>query len=73
MFQKKYVIVILLDNEKDAMLIASKEGYGDVNRQLNGVYPLTVTIPKRMTLLQSIRKQQKYNKMGMFTMIVEQK
>jgi hypothetical protein len=70
MFGQKYNNILILDNMKDAMLYAAKEGWGGVNHALNDVFPLQVTIPKKRNYLEAVFVSLQYHKIGIFNLIV---
>lgn len=69
---KKYKNVVILENEKDAMLIATKEGYGNVNTDLNGIYPVVMTMNRPRKFVTAVKKAIEYSKMGIFNLISKQ-
>ena len=70
MFGRTYNNILILDNMKDAMLYAAKEGWGGVNNALSDCFPLQVTIPKRRSYLGAVRVSLDYHKIGIFNLIV---
>ena len=67
---KKYLNAIILDNTKDATLVAGMEGYGNVNVGMNDIYPVTLVLQKPRRLVEAIAKSYRYSKMGLFNCIV---
>ena len=63
--------VVILDNEKDAILLSAKEHLGGVNQELN-VYPVTVELPKERGYLSAMFRSVEYSKMGIFNLICRQ-
>lgn len=71
MFKKKYLVSLILDNQKDAALVSAKEGYGNVNTNYNGIYPLTMTIQKRRTYWGAVNRCREYFKMGIYCTVIK--
>lgn len=67
---KNYKTALIIDNVKDAKLVAGMEGYGHVNEQMTGVYPLELVIEKPRRYLTAIIKSLRYSRMGIFNCIV---
>ena len=70
MFKKKYLLSVILDNSKDAQLVAAKEGYGNVNAGMNDIYPLTLIIQKPRRYLSAMLRCKEYFKMGIYCTII---
>lgn len=68
---KNYKIALIIDNPKDAGLIAGMEGYGHVNESYSGSFPLQMTIQKPRTYFTAIMRSLKYSKMGIFNCIIK--
>lgn len=71
MFGKKYMNALILDNPKDATLVAGMEGYGNVNYDMNDIYPVQMVIQKRRRYLAAVLKSMQYSKMGIFNAIIK--
>ena len=69
MFSKKYLVSVILDNNKDAQLVSAKEGYGTVNTHFD-VYPLTLIIQKRRRYLSALVRCIEYFRMGIYCTVV---
>lgn len=70
-FKQKWKNVLILDNEKDAILVSAKEHLGGVNTELN-VYPVTVELPKERSYLGAMKRSVEYSKMGIFNLMCRQ-
>ncbi len=70
MFRKRYVIAVVMDNPKDATLVAGLEGYGQVNADMNSYYPITMVIQKPRTYLAAVLKSMRYSRLGIFNCIM---
>lgn len=71
-FERRYKNVIILDNPKDATLIAGMEGYGNVNYGMNDIYPVTLVLQKRRRYFHAVIKSLRYSKMGLFNCILRE-
>ncbi len=71
MFGKRYMNALILDNAKDATLVAGMEGYGNVNYDMNDVYPVSLVIPTRRFYIQAVFRSLRYSKMGIFNAIIK--
>ena len=69
LFKERWKNVLIIDNEKDAILIAAKENLGEVNMQMRDIYPLTLELPKERSYFTAIKKSVEYSKMGIFNLI----
>ena len=69
--KKKYKNAMILDNPKDATLIAGMEGYGNVNYNMNDIYPVTLVIQKERFYLVAVAKSLRYSRMGIFNCIIK--
>lgn len=64
----------MIQNSKDADMIAGIEGYGYLNENIdNRMFPLNMIIPKPRRKIDAIRTQNTYNKMGIHTCIIPQR
>lgn len=70
--ERRYMNALILDNAKDATLIAGLEGYGSVNTTMNDVYPVTLVIQKPRRYLTAVLKSLQYSKMGIFNIVMKQ-
>lgn len=70
-FSKKYKNAMILDNAKDATLIAGIEGYGNVNYDMTSCYPVTLVIQRPRNYWSAVRKSLMYSKMGIFNCIIK--
>lgn len=71
-FERRYCNALILDNPKDAMLVAGMEGYGHVNADMNSIYPVTLVIGKQRRYIYAVLKSLQYSKMGIFNCIIKQ-
>ncbi len=65
--RKKWEQKILIEGEKSAQLVARIENLPGVNPEFD-VYPVELTVPKRQTLIESIKKTIEYSKHNIYTM-----
>ena len=70
LFKKKWVNSVLLENEKEAVLIARGEGLPGVNPDMD-CYPVDVVLPKKRTFREALKKVADYSKMGLYSMIIK--
>lgn len=70
--RKKWVNGLLIEGEKEAMLVAREEDLPGVNPDFDS-YPVDITLPKMRTLWQAIKKSIKYSSMGIYTTIYKYK
>lgn len=70
-FKQKWKNVLILDNEKDAILVSAKEKLGGVNMELN-IYPVTVELPTQRSYLGAVKRSIEYSKMGIFNLMCRQ-
>lgn len=76
-FLKKYRIMVLLDNPKDADLASAKEGgYGEVivneyTKEIYDKHKVRMTIPIFRTYLGAVIRSLQYSRMGIFNCIVK--
>lgn len=68
---KKYLNALILDNVKDATLVAGMEGYGHVNVGMNDIYPVTLVLQKPRRYLEALCRSIRYSRMGLFNCIVK--
>lgn len=68
--ERRYCNALILDNPKDATLVAGIEGYGEVNADMNSYYPLTLVIRKPRRYLKAVMKSLYYSRMGIFNCII---
>ena len=71
MFDKRYLNALILDNAKDATLVAGMEGYGNVNENMNDIYPVTLVIQTPRTYFSAVIRSLRYSRMGIFNCIVK--
>ena len=71
-FERRYCNALILDNPKDATLVAGMEGYGEVNANMNDYYPMTLVIRKPRRYIHAVMKSLQYSKMGIFNCIIKQ-
>ena len=67
----KYKNIVLLDNEKDATIVAGKEKFPGVNYEWKEVYPVAIVLSGRRNYLKAITKSLEYSKLGIFNLIVK--
>lgn len=68
-----YVNVVQLDNDKDATLIAGKEGSNYVKDAIeHDAFPCRIVIPKIRKYYHAAKKSLEYSKMGIFNVILKQ-
>lgn len=65
--RKKWRNSILIEGEKEAMLIARMEGLPEVNRDFDA-YPVDMTLPERRTMREAIKKAIAYSKANVYNM-----
>lgn len=70
MFGKEYLNALILDNAKDATLVAGMEGYGSVNYGMKDIYPVTLVLQKPRRYILALFKSAQYSRMGIFNCIV---
>lgn len=70
--KKKYLTSVMLENVKDATMVAGIEGYGAVNSTMSDIYPVNLIIQKPRTYLGAIIVSLKYSKMGIHNAILRQ-
>lgn len=68
--KKRYLNALILDNAKDATLVAGMEGYGSVNYGLRDVYPVTLVLQKPRNYVSALIRSARYSNMGIFNSIV---
>lgn len=64
--------VLILDNDKDAIIVAAKEHLGKVNFNYPDVFPVTIELPKERGYLSAVKRSTEYSKMGIFNLICRQ-
>lgn len=69
---RKYLNSMILDNAKDATLVAGMEGYGHVNADMNTIYPVCLVIQKPRSYLAAVLRSLQYSRMGVFNCIVRE-
>lgn len=69
---KKYLTSVMLENVKDATLVAGMEGYGNVNQNMNDIYPVNLVIQKPRRYLSAVLVSLKYSRMGIHNAILKQ-
>lgn len=70
--KKRYLTSVVLENVKDATLVAGIEGYGNVNYKMSNVFPVTLVIQKPRSWLSAVLVSLKYSKMGIHNAILKQ-
>lgn len=75
-FKKQWVIMVQLDSTKDARLVSSKEGYGNVvvNNYTEDLYrnsKVRLTIPTQRTYWGAVKRSKEYSKMGILNCIIK--
>lgn len=70
-FKKRWVNSVLLENEKEAVLIARGEGLPDVNPDMGDIYPVDVVLPKKRSFREALRKVSEFSRMGLYSMIIK--
>lgn len=68
---KKWRNSVLIEGEKEAAMLAREENLPGVNPDFDS-YPLDVTLPKRRSLWQAVKKAVRYSSMGIYNMIYKQ-
>lgn len=69
---KRYLTSVMLENPKDATMVAGMEGYGAVNYEMNGIYPVNLVIQKPRRYLSAVLVSLKYSRMGIHNAILRQ-
>lgn len=69
---KKYLTSVMLENVKDATLVAGMEGYGNVNYGMSDIYPVNLVIQKPRRYLAAVLVSLKYSRMGIHNAILKQ-
>ena len=72
MFLKKWQNKVLVEGEKEAMVLAQMEGYPDVNPDFDR-YPVDVTIDEKLTFWQAVKKAIHLSERCMYNLIIKAK
>ena len=59
---------VLVEGEKEATLVAREENLPGVDPEFD-CYPVDITLPKRRTFWEAIKKSVNYSKMGLYNMV----
>lgn len=70
--KKRYLISVVLENVKDATIVAGIEGYGNVNYGMSDVFPVNLVIQKPRSWLSAVSTSLKYSKMAIHNAILKQ-
>lgn len=75
-FQKRYKVMVQLDSSKEATLVSSKEGYGNVRvdeytEELYRSNKVQLTIPTLRTYFGALKRSAEYSEMGILNCIVK--
>lgn len=65
--RKKWRNSILIESEKEAMLVSRMEGLPEINHDFRD-YPVDYTLPKRRTMIKAIKKAIEYSKGNVYNM-----
>ena len=65
--KKKWRNSVLIEGEKEAMLVSRMEGLPEVDHNFNN-YPVDLTLPKRRTLREAVKKAIDYSKANIYNM-----
>ena len=69
---KRYQNSVLVENEKEAMIVAREEGLPDVNPDAE-YYPVDILLPQKRTLKGALKRCIELSKMGLYSMIIRRK
>lgn len=69
---KKWQNKVLIEGEKEAMVIAQMEGYPDVNPNFD-CYPVDLTLTKKKSFWEAIKTAVKLSERCMYNLIVKVK
>lgn len=58
---------VLVEGQKEASLVAREENLPDVSPDFDS-YPVDITLPKKRSLKEAIKKSITYSKMGIYNM-----
>ena len=72
LFGKNWRNSVLLESEKEAIILAREEGLPDVNPDLD-IYPVDVVLPKRRTKKGALKRCLELSRMGLYSMIIRKK
>ena len=75
-FKKQWLIMVQLDSTKEASMVSSIEGYGNVqvNNYTEDLYrnnKVQLTIPTPRTYFGAVKKSKQYSNMGILNCIVK--
>ena len=75
-FKKQYAIMVQLDSTKEATLVSSKEGYGNVrvDQYTEDLYrnnKVQLTIPTPRNYFGALKRSAEYSNMGILNCIVK--
>lgn len=71
MFRKIYINILRLDNSKDAFLVAGDQGFGNVNLEMNNIYPVNLVLGKKHIYIVALFLSLKYSRMGIYNLIAK--
>ena len=71
MFKKKWRNSVLVEGEKEAMLIARMEGLPDVDHNFDN-YPVDVTLTRRCSFREALKKALLFSERNMYNMIYKE-
>ena len=66
-FRKKWRTTVLVEGEKDAMLVARMEGLPEPDPAFQG-YPVDLTLPKKKTFIQAVKTAMAYSQRNIYNM-----
>ena len=61
---------ILIEGEKEAMVISQKEGYPEVDHNFEN-YPVDVTLPEKLTFLEAVKRAVWYSERCIYNLIIK--
>ena len=72
LFGKKYQNSVLLENSKEAMIVAREENLPDVDPEMD-IYPVDMLLPKKRSLKGALKRCMELSKMGLYSMVIRKK
>ena len=69
LFGKNWRNSVLLESEKEAILLAREEGLPDVNPGMS-CYPVDVLLPKRRSLRGALKRCKEFSEKGLYSMVI---
>ena len=69
---KRYQNSVLVENEKEAMIVAREEGLPDVNPDAE-CYPVDILLPQKRTLKGALKRCVELSRMGLYSMVIRRK